>query len=212
MEKKLPQQIADVMAEHPQATFALWAMDEHRIGIKPVLRRIWARQGQRPTVSVQMRYKWCYLYGFVCPESGQTFWLILPRVSTEAFSQALAELARHLGVDRNRRIILILDQAGWHTSAKVDLPEGIHLVYQPAYSPELQPSEHLWHFTDEPLTNRRFETIEELVDVQAERCRQLRAMPEIIRSATAYHWWPVLAYYRERSSEFGIIQLSIHNQ
>jgi len=65
MGKKLPQQIADVMAEHPQATFVLWAMDEHRIGIKPVLRRIWARQGQRPTVSVQIRYKWRSLYGFV---------------------------------------------------------------------------------------------------------------------------------------------------
>jgi hypothetical protein len=34
----------------------------------------------------------------VCPQSGETFWLILPTVSVEVVSQALAELAQFLGL------------------------------------------------------------------------------------------------------------------
>ncbi len=36
----------------------LWAMDEHRIGLKPILRRTWAKRGQRPVVLVHHRYQW----------------------------------------------------------------------------------------------------------------------------------------------------------
>src|SRR5260221_6189241 len=40
--KKLPEQVEDVRAAHPQATIELWSMDEHRIGLGPILRRGWA--------------------------------------------------------------------------------------------------------------------------------------------------------------------------
>ena len=35
-------------AAHPHATITLWAEDEHRLGLLPLVRRIWAPQGQRP--------------------------------------------------------------------------------------------------------------------------------------------------------------------
>lgn len=41
------------------------------IGLKPILRRVWARRGKRPPVLVRPRYEWLYLCAFVCPE----FWL-----------------------------------------------------------------------------------------------------------------------------------------
>jgi hypothetical protein len=37
-------------------------MDEHRVGLKPVIRRVWARKGQRPLIRVQQRYEWLYVY------------------------------------------------------------------------------------------------------------------------------------------------------
>ncbi len=52
-------------------------MDEHRLGLKPVLRRVWARRGHRPQVVVRPRYERLYLYGFVHPRSGRTWWLTM---------------------------------------------------------------------------------------------------------------------------------------
>ncbi len=48
----------------------VWAMDEHRVGLKPIVRRVWAKRGERPVVVVHPRYEWTYVYGFVRPESG----------------------------------------------------------------------------------------------------------------------------------------------
>ena len=47
----------------------------------------------------------------------------------------------------------------WHVPRNLAVPDGIRLVFQPAYSSELQPAEHLWAFADEPLVNRHFDTI-----------------------------------------------------
>jgi transposase len=73
---------------------------------------------------------------------------VLSRVNINLFNRVLADFAQHFGVGKNKRIILVLDRALWHTSDRVEVPEGIHLFFLPAYSPELQPAERLW-----PLTN-----------------------------------------------------------
>src|SRR5579864_7509775 len=63
-----------------------WAMDEPRLGLKPLRRRIWAKRGQRPVCPVHQRYEWRYLYGFVHPNSGRSFWALMPTVSIAAFN------------------------------------------------------------------------------------------------------------------------------
>jgi transposase len=139
---------------------------------------------------VQHRYKWIYLYGFVCPQSGQTFWLLLPSVATSLWSTALAEFASAVGAGPHKQIVLVIDQAGWHSSGKVVVPEGLHIVFLPPYSPELQPSERLWSLSDEALVNTHFADLEALTEAQAERCRKLCELPDIIRAQTLFHWWP----------------------
>lgn len=52
-----------------------------------------------------------------------------------------------------KKVLLIEDNAGWHRSKKVNLPQGLMVEYLPAYSPELQPAERLWCLVDEPLVN-----------------------------------------------------------
>ena len=182
--------MAAVRAAHPEATVEVWAMDEHRVGLKPILRWIWARRGQRAVVPVRPRYRWTYLSGFVHPASGRTWWLLLPTVRVELFSRTLAEFARAVGAGPRRYIALVLDGAGWHTGRAVEVPEGIALIFLPPYSPELQPAEHLWPLTDAPLVNRTCADIAELEEVQAERCRHLQEQPERIASLTGFHWWP----------------------
>jgi DDE superfamily endonuclease len=98
--------------------------------------------------------------GFVEPATGRTVWNIANAVCKEMFELILVDFAKSVGAGTDKRIVLQLDNAGWHGPNAV--PDGIRLVYQPAHSLELQPAEHLWAFVDEPLANRCFATIESL--------------------------------------------------
>ena len=175
---------------HPAAAVEVWAADEHRLGLLPVVRRVWAPRGRRPTAWVRRRYAWLYVYGFVRPRTGQTWWCLLPTVGAEAFGLALAEFARDEGIGPDRRAVLALDRAGWHAATQLAVPEGVHLAFLPAASPELQPAERLWPLVDEPVANRAFADLDELEQVLAERCRTLRADRRRVKAHTRYHWWP----------------------
>jgi transposase len=185
--------VARLKESYPTAKVELWCEDEHRLGLKPIIRKVWSPIGQRPQVLVHQRYEWTYLYSFVRPKTGEVHWLILPTVNSEVFSVALEHFAKEVGASTRRRILLALDQAGWHTSKEVEVPQGIHLEFLPAASPELQPSERLWPLSNEEVANRYFEEIEELEEALIERCIALRNQPELIRSHTRYHWWPKAA-------------------
>lgn len=161
-----------------------------RVGLKPILRRVWAPRGQRPTARFRRRYRWLYLFGFVRPKGGEVFWLILPRVDAKVFSLALSHFAREVGAGENKRILLVLDQAGWHTGGEVEVPEGVHLEFLPARSPELMPAERLWPLVNEAVANRLFEDLDRLEEALVERCVALLEQSDLIRSTTLYHWWP----------------------
>jgi transposase len=106
------------------------------------------------------------------------------------FSRAFRICSPPVGCGPDKHIALVLDQAGWHTSSRLVIPEGLHLLFLPSPSPELQPAERLWPLSNEPLANRLFTSLDELEQVQADRCRWLQAHPEVIRGRTSYHWWP----------------------
>lgn len=86
-------------------------------------------------------------------------------------------------------LVLPLDQAGWHMSDQLEVPEGIHLVPLPPYFPELQLAERLWPLVDEPLANEAFETIAEVEELVIQRCRRLLVQQQLIQGLTFYHWW-----------------------
>ena len=185
--------LKELKEAHPKAEVELWAEDEARLGLKPVIRRVWAPVGKRPVARFKRGYKWTYLYGFVRPQSGEVYWLILPTVNTELFSMALREFAKEVGAGKDKRVLLVVDRAGWHTGKGVEIPEGIHLEFLPPGSPELMPAERLWPLTNEAVANGLFEEIEELEEALVERCEQLLEQTESIRALTNYHWWPQAA-------------------
>jgi transposase len=139
---------------------------------------------------VQHRYEWCYLVGFVQPSSGRTVFHLATSVSIPLFEAELAAFAQQVGAGPGKKIVLVLDRAGWHTSVHLQVPEHIYLLFLPAYSPELQPAEHLWPLTNTVLANRHFASLDDLEDAQAARCVALQAQPALIRSATLFPWWP----------------------
>jgi transposase len=183
--------LRDVATAFPQASVELWAVDEHRIGLKPILHKVWCFDGQRPTAPVEHRYAWRYLVGFVQPGSGRTVFHLASSVSIPLFEAELAAFAQQVGAGPRKQVVLVLDRAGWHASARLRVPEHVHLRFLPPYSPELQPAEHLWPLTNTALANRHFATIDDLEDAQVARCLALQARPDLIRSATRFHWWPL---------------------
>src|SRR3954468_18364895 len=56
----------------PSRNVEVWATDEHRFGLKPILCRVWAPKGQWPIAIGHHRYKWLYVAAFVQPISGET--------------------------------------------------------------------------------------------------------------------------------------------
>ena len=178
----------EVRRQHPRATVEVWAQDEHRVGLQPILRRVWAPVGRRPVVAVRPRYEWVWAYGFVRPATGTTAWVLLPHGNTEAMSRVLAHFAETVGAGPDKRVVLVLDRAGWHTSAALRVPEGLHLEFLPAHCPELQPAERLWPLADEGVANK---CCRALADPEAAVARQIVALKdEVVRALTQYHWWP----------------------
>ena len=51
-----------------------------RFGLKPILRRVWSPQGERPVAEVDVRYEWLWLYAATHPRTVRVFWLVLPRL------------------------------------------------------------------------------------------------------------------------------------
>ena len=69
------------------------------------------------TAVVNWRFQWLWLYGFVHPSTGETYWWILPFVNRQLFERVLADFARHWKVGSKKRVVLVVDGAGWHLSA-----------------------------------------------------------------------------------------------
>ena len=131
----------------------MFCTDEHRLGLKPVLRSVWAPRGERPVALGHHRFQWLYVTAFVGPATGETVWYLTDTVSKPLFAGLLAAFAREVGAGPHKRVVLLLDNAGWHTLTNLAVPDGLRLVYLPPYSPELQPAETLWTLVDEPVVN-----------------------------------------------------------
>lgn len=174
---------------HPGAGVEIWAQDEARIGLVPIVRRVWAPKGERPLAQQRRRYEWVYVYGFVRPSTGDVEWLLLPTVNLELFQLALEYFAKATGACTTKRVVLIIDQAGWHTTRKLKIPEGVHILPLPAYSPELQPAEKLWPLLHEGVANKLITDMDSLEDALMKRCQELRGQPEVIFGHTYFDWW-----------------------
>lgn len=164
-------------------------MDEARIGLQPVLRRVWAKRHQRPRAVVEPKYEWLWLYAAVHPASGRVFWLILPRLNRSCVAIFLREFARAHASCPNKPIVLVWDGAPGHRAAESKVPPNISLARLPPYTPELNPAERLWSKVKEAVANKHHQTLDELEDRVAERCKHLDKEKERIRSMTRYYWW-----------------------
>ena len=97
------------------------AEDEGCFGRLSIPRRAWAPPGIRPHAPQQLIREYTYVYAAVAPAEGKMTSLILPSADTEMMG-------------------LFLE----HVTKDLKIPDNIRLIPQPAYSPQLNPVEHIW--------------------------------------------------------------------
>lgn len=164
-------------------------MDEARVGQKGRATHVWYEKGVRPLGVHAVGFASAWLFGAVCPARDTAVALVLPEVSTAAMNRFLAEVSRSL--PERTHAVLVLDQAGWHTSRRLDVPVNLTLASLPPYSPELNPVEKLWQYLRERFFSHRvLPSLDAVIDAACDAWSRLVAEPGRVRSLTAFPWLP----------------------
>jgi transposase len=166
------EQIQAIAEAHPDKEVRTYFEDEARFGTQGTITRVWAPRGSRPRAVRQNGREWLYVLMAVCVSTGAASALIMPELNTEVLNLFLEQFSRELpgGV----HAVLIWDGAGYHTSGDLVIPGNVSLIQLPAYSPELNPVENLWHYLrSHHWSNREYEGYEGL---REEAVRSLRAV------------------------------------
>jgi transposase len=99
----------------------------------------------------------------------------------------LAEIART--VEPEAHAVMLMDQAGWHMTAALVIPQNISIIPLPPKCPELNPVESTWQFMrDNWLSNHIFETYDDIVDHCCDAWNKLIGQPERIMSIGCRQW------------------------
>ena len=135
------QEQLEVLQQDPAVE--IWYGDEAGIEGDPRPRRRWSAQGSRPQIPYTGDHIRTNVVGAVCPETGRSFSMLFDLVDTDAFQCYLDHLADAVLPDPSKRRILILDNASWHKSTRLNW-HHFERGFLPAYSPDFNPIEHLW--------------------------------------------------------------------
>jgi len=138
-------------------------------------------------VKKQMVREHTYAFSAVCPLQGESYSLLSPVCNTAAMNELLEALSAAYAEEE---ILLFADSAGWHRSKELTTPANIHLELLPPYSPELNPTEHLWDYIREQkgFTNHIFDSMEQLENHLEEVLKNLQQEKNYIRSLCTFHW------------------------
>jgi transposase len=111
----------------------------------------------------------------------------LPHADAEMMQLHINEIA--LNVAKGAHAVLLLDRASWHIAGDLIWPENITPILLPSRSPELNPVENIWQFLRANfLSNRVFETYDEIIDAACDAWRNLIALPQTITSIGMRDW------------------------
>ena len=165
----------------------VWVSDEHRYGLIPVIRKCWTLRGVRPKAPYQTRYEWGYLYSAleVDGENAAEF-LCLPRVDLGLSRLFLEHLAAR---DPHAEHVVIQDRAGFHLDPELhELPDHVHLIPLPAYSPELNPTEAIGDVIKDRIANTLWKSLAAMELAIGEELRPLYECAENVRRLVSHGW------------------------
>ena len=157
--KKLPFLLKSIIKENKNKfkRFNLYFQDESRFGLKTHIGRCLTARGVKPIVKYQHAFKNTYLYGSFSPINGDSFVYEIEGTTSEIFYKYITEFSKYKPTELK---IIIIDNAGFHSLSKYNIPDNIVFVRIPAYSPELNHSEKIWAYIKQAYKNRVFENLE----------------------------------------------------
>jgi hypothetical protein len=165
----------------------LFFEDEAAFGRMNYVRKCWVNQPNRAIVKKQAIREYLYAFTTVCPATGETCSIISPFCNTQAMNALLVEASKAFA---HYRIIMVMDSAGWHTTNKLILPENISILALPAYSPELNPTEHIWDYIREQkeFNNHTFESLDAVDHKLGVALNDLHNEKSIVKSMCGFDW------------------------
>jgi len=163
------------------------AQDEGRFGRVSRPHRCWAPPGVRPLAPAQVVREAVYVFAAVAPSLGKIRSLILPTADTQMMNLLLLHVSQTFS---DVFIVMRVDQASWHHSKALLLPENIRLIKQPPSSPEVNPVEHVWDdIREKHFHNRVFPSLDLLID---QLCLALNMFAEDPQRSTSMTNFPHL--------------------
>jgi len=154
-----------------------------RYGLHPLLRTMWSLKGKRVIAPVHRRFDWGYLFGAMEVSTGKSEFLYTGRVTKEFDRAFLEQIAQS---DSKSVHVIIGDGAGFHHREGVvqedPLPENIHILTLPAYSPELNPAETFWDIIKDEICTTCWNTLGELEEKIDEVLKEYWERPGGMRS------------------------------
>ena len=187
LKKVLPEAIELLRKRFPDKTVQPWFQDEARIGQQGTISRVWADTGSCPRAIRQTNYQWTYLFGSVCPGTGESHGWRMPCANTWVMNLYLKDFARQLPEDVHA--LMIMDGAGWHKSKELKIPANISILLLPPYSPELNPAELIWRqLRQRKLSNRLYPTIDDLEAAVDEAWLWISNQQDELSSVCLFPW------------------------
>jgi transposase len=111
----------------------------------------------------------------------------MPWCDTGAMQAHLVEIGAMVAAGAHA--VVILDQAGWHLSTGLAVPDNVTLLSLPPRSPELNPVENVWQFLrDNWLSNRIFRSYDDIVAHCCDAWNELMDQPWRITSIGRREW------------------------
>jgi transposase len=182
--REWPERLRTMAAAQPTKRLRIYFQDESRFGQQGTTTNVWAKQGSRPTAVRQTEYQYLWVLGAVCPETGHAEGLLSPQLNTKIVNEFLAQFARTIPADEHA--VMLWDGAGFHSSKQLRVPDNVTVVTLPAYSPELNPIENLWHYLKSHYwSNRAYDDYDGLEEAAVAAWRKAALDAHLMKSVCA---------------------------
>jgi len=170
----------------------VWFADESRYGLRSLQRRCWTIRGLRQHKKYQSRYEWSYCYGALDVVEGKSIFIQTPTVNLEWTEAFLQQLKNQFPQEEH---VVVWDGAGFHPkdSLHPKIPDGVHVLRLPPYSPELNPIEKLWDCIQDEIANKVWSSIENLDQTVASHLSNWWMNTEKVLSLVGNGWQHIQA-------------------
>jgi transposase len=181
----LSNRLTKAVGTFPDKPVRIWVLDEHRYGLLPVIRRVWARKGVRVHAPYKTTYQWGYLHEALEVDGAHRVELLFtPSINQDVHAVFLKQIAES---DPDALHVVVMDQAGFHMKQEDGrVPANIRVLPLPPYCPELNPAEWFGRVVKAPTVNRIYESLEKL---ENHLIAVARSWSEPSKVASLVHQW-----------------------